>query len=389
MTKRIIILTDIGFSKRDYSRFGVEILSTKYKVEILDFTEWLSPKYWKVYPETIFNCEGYKKILNKEDFGNIVTENIINAIDFLSDSEKAYWVRNILKKKKIPITKIQNGFLETKRTFWEFLHKLFFLCFDPLKLFKKIIARFKDKFKNYKNSFSYDYLVLGGEVALDHILAKKAKKIIKSHSFDYDIFYKLKKKTITTKFEPYAVFLDQCLPFNPGPQIRGEKAIVTKDKYFPALNNFFSNFESKTGLKVIFAAHPRSRYDLYPEYLYGRKYLLNKTAELIINSKIVLLHSSTSLSFAVLYEKPMIFLTSDEIKRSFHDFRVHSYSRSMNGLLFNIDYKNNYTKIRNKDEFFLHDKNKYLEYKNKYLKFPGTSDKSLWYIFLDNIVDDS
>ena len=85
----------------------------------------------------------------------------------------------------------------------------------------------------------------------------------------------------------------------------------------------------------------------------------------------------------------MIFLTSDEIKRSFHDFRVHSYSRSMNGLLFNIDYKNNYTKIRNKDEFFLHDKNKYLEYKNKYLKFPGTSDKSLWYIFLDNIVDDS
>jgi len=387
--KKIIILTDIGFSKRDHSRFGVEILNTKYKVEILDFTEWLSSKYWKIYPETIFNCEGYKKILSKEDFSNVATENIINAIDFLSDSENASWVRNILKRKKIPITRVQNGFLETKRTSWEFLYKLFFSCLDPQKLFKKIIVRFKEKFQNYQNSFAYDYLILGGKAALDHMLAKKAKKIIKGHSFDYDIFFKLKNITVTKKFEPYAVFLDQCLPFNPGPQIRGEKAIVTKDKYFPALNNFFNDFEAKTGLKVIFAAHPRSRYDLYPEYLYGRKYLLNKTAELIINSKIVLLHSSTSLSFAVLYEKPMVFLTSDEIKRSFHDFRVHSYSRAMNGLLFNIDYKNNYSKTRSKDRFFLYDRDKYLKYKNKYLKFPGTPDKSLWYIFLDSIVDAS
>ena len=240
------------------------------------------------------------------------------------------------------------------------------------------------KFKNHQNSFLYDYIVLGGKASLDLDIVKNAKKIIECHSFDYDIFFKLKNKTITTKFKPYAVFLDQCLPLNPaGPLGRGEKkTVATKDKYFPALNNFFSDFETKTGLEVIFAAHPRSRYDLYPEYLYGRKYLLNKTAELIINSKIVLLHSSTSLSFAVLYEKPMVFLTSDEIKRSFHDFRVHSYSRAMNGLLFNIDYKNNYSKTRSKDRFFLYDK-------DKYLKFPGTPDKSLWYIFLDSIVDAS
>ena len=51
--KKFLILTDIGFSNRDYLRFGIEILRKKYQVEILDFTEWLSPEYWKTYKEKI------------------------------------------------------------------------------------------------------------------------------------------------------------------------------------------------------------------------------------------------------------------------------------------------------------------------------------------------
>ena len=83
----------------------------------------------------------------------------------------------------------------------------------------------------------------------------------------------------------------------------------------------------------------------------------------------------------------MIFLTSGEIKKSADDFRIHSYSRSMNGLLFNIDSKNNYSKIRNNDEFFFYDKDRYLEYKNEHLKFPETPEKYLWDIFLDNVIN--
>ena len=59
----IIILTDIGFSKRDYDRFGIEILAKRHQVEILDLTEWLSPNYWKVYPEKIFKCLNFVQIL--------------------------------------------------------------------------------------------------------------------------------------------------------------------------------------------------------------------------------------------------------------------------------------------------------------------------------------
>ena len=224
---------------------------------------------------------------------------------------------------------------------------------------------------------------------MEHAQAKNAKKLIKGHSFDYDIFLELNNKNSNLNLKPYAVFLDQCLPFHPAVTYRGENQKVTKEKYFPALNDFFKSFENKTGLEIIFAAHPRSRYDLYPEFLYGRKYFINKTSELVKNSKLVLLHTTTSISYAVLYNKPIIFITTDEYIKSFDDFRMHSYSRSLNSLLFNIDDKNNYSKIPKNDKIYSFDKAKYEEYKNNYVKFPGTPDKNLGYIFLDSIVDES
>ena len=379
--KKILILTDIGFSKRDYTRFGVNILEKKYKVDILDFTEWLSPRYWKIYPEKIYNFEGHKKISNYNDLEEAISsKDIINVIDYLS-SEEAYSILDYIKKKKLSLTKVLNNLvLENNRTFWELLHKLFFLCFKPKILFKKIIFILK---KKREINFSYDYVVIGGKKGMEHTQAKNAKKLIKGHSFDYDIFLELNNKNSNLK--PYAVFLDQCLPFHPGNIYRGENPSVTKEKYFPALNDFFKSFESKTGLEIIFAAHPRSRYDLYPEFLYGRKYFINKTSELVKNSKLVLLHTTTSMSYAVLYNKPIIFITTDEWTKSFDDFRIHSYSRSMGSLLFNIDNKNNYFKIPKNDKIYSFDKEKYKEYKDKYLKFPGTPEKYLWDVFLDNI----
>ena len=91
------------------------------------------------------------------------------------------------------------------------------------------------------------------------------------------------------------------------------------------------------------------------------------------------------MSYAVLYNKPIIFITTDEYTKSYDDFRIHSYSRSMSSLLFNIDNKNNYFKIPKNDKIYSFDKEKYKEYKDKYLKFPGTPEKYLWDVFLDNI----
>ena len=57
----------------------------------------------------------------------------------------------------------------------------------------------------------------------------------------------------------------------------------------------------------------------------------------------------------------------------------------MNSFLFNIDEKNNYNNVLKNNKIFFFDKTKYEDYKKKFIKFPGTPDKNLWQIFLDNI----
>ena len=52
----------------------------------------------------------------------------------------------------------------------------------------------------------------------------------------------LKKGNLYIK-EEYSVFLDQYLPFHTdGTLFKKFNPKVTKEKYFPALNNFFSKF---------------------------------------------------------------------------------------------------------------------------------------------------
>ena len=60
----------------------------------------------------------------------------------------------------------------------------------------------------------------------------------------------------------------------------------------------------------------------------------------------------------------------------------------MNSLLFNIDDKNDLSRLSNEKLFFV-DKKKYEEYKNNYLKYPETPEKNLWNIFLENIINES
>ena len=55
--------------------------------------------------------------------------------------------------------------------------------------------------------------------------------------------------------------------------------------------------------------------------------------------------------------------------------------------MFNIDDKNNYSKIPHNNKIFFIDEKKYQEYQDNYLKFPGTPEKYLWNTFLDNIIE--
>ena len=110
-----------------------------------------------------------------------------------------------------------------------------------------------------------------------------------------------------------------------------------------------------------------------------------KTAELIKESEIVLLHTSTAISFAVLWQKPLLFLTSNEMINSFVHLDIVFLSNFFSKRIVNLD---NYTRqeiIENLQKDF--SKKDYIEYKDNYLKYPGSPNVNSWQIFTDFILN--
>ena len=89
--KKIIILCPGLFRKRDYDRFGIEILRKNFFTKVLDFTAWLYPDFWEGESKNVFQCEEYVPIINKLDFINFNTgKDSIIVIDCLIKNDRYY-----------------------------------------------------------------------------------------------------------------------------------------------------------------------------------------------------------------------------------------------------------------------------------------------------------
>lgn len=128
------------------------------------------------------------------------------------------------------------------------------------------------------------------------------------NSFDFEDYKRLlnvESIPADLKGRKYAVFLDEFLPFHPDIRIWGKQSL-NPEKYYLALNRFFSYLEQKYSLEVVIAAHPKSNYD--DSFFKGRKLFKYRTAELVKYSCLVLAHDSLSISFPVLNYKPILFV---------------------------------------------------------------------------------
>jgi len=212
----------------------------------------------------------------------------------------------------------------------------------------------------------------------------KNTKIIWAHTLDYDLYLEdLQKPSVNEyKIKKYAVFIDGYWPFYPDYVRMNVKAPVTPENYYPLLCDFFSDIERKTGFEIIIAAHPRSNYEDHPDYFKGRKTIRGKTRDLIRNSEFVLMHYSTSVNFAILYKKPVIFFTTNEMEKFTIDANyIRAYSSELNKKFINISksFGINWEKELNIDE------NSYNDYREKYIKKRNTKDKFFWQIVADEI----
>ena len=342
MKKKISFIFQYKFVNKYYQDYEIKYLSKFYQITIYDLNNLYFPRLKK---ETIRKEKGIKLFIinNNLELEKIIKKNPANYT-FLDcspaiSSNIALLLRRLTKTK---IVELKTGTLPISVNEYRkkarnkiILNKLFFFFpFILYSIFKKTMSQVKNV---TMNQYMVDYLFYSGSDTLK-ALPMQNKNYIKKisiPSFDYNKFLKEKIfKSIVKK--KYIVFIDQLMFHHDDHNIIFERKPVTL-KYFKEMNNFFTKLEKVFKLKVVIAVHPTCSVKNYSSFFQNRRCFKNKTNQLVKFAEIVLTHPmTTAISFPVIYKKPIIFFTTEEIKES---FEYNKQSEALNSF-YKIDIKN-------------------------------------------------
>ena len=378
--KGVVFLVLAPFYKRDYDRFGIELVRKQLNVYVFDFTAFFRPEYFCKTRDRVYKFSGYYSVESFKKFLGLKKKLNINfACDFLNISWASFAIRGSLKAQRVHISKFQNGYMLEPVDLGR-LEKLRGIPNKFMSLSRLTLTLFKAIFP--KVFFHSDTLFVGGLNQRDKITRKYSKEVVFGHSWDYDRFLK-ESEDIRVHQKPYAVFLDQDFAYHPNYKWMGIKPHVTPQRYFKALENFFTFYEKKTDIEVVIAAHPRSNELIYSKAFKRRKVIFGETAKLIKGSELVFHHQSSALSYVVLFKKKFILIKTHEMaeERLMKTFTL--ISNYFNAKIINIDnFRENDLEEEIKKPL---DILAYREYVEEFMRHPSAEDKFFWQIYLDHV----
>jgi hypothetical protein len=370
---KIIYITSHSFSESQKERYGMEyFLDENIEIEVLDITKYvysnINIPIQKLDDISIYSID------NKEEFIKYITkQNNSNTFFINFAGESNCVILNLLEylyKTKMIFSTINFGEVPLTESFLRKISNV-----NISKVIKKI--KLKICKKKSKRRIKYPFFISTNKTPNTNFLYKKHIHI---HTFDYDLYlnsFKKNKKILNTK---YAVFLDINLMFHPDIKLLNIqfKINVDSEEYYKNLDKIFSTIEKKYNLEIVFALHPS--FDLLNiKFLYGRKFYLGKTVELVKDSKFCLTHGSTSINFSVLFNKPILFINTKEIKAQADLLNYLNESANILGSDI-IDGEKEIQDINIKDI----DMQKYEDYIFRYIK-NNSSKEYIWKYILSEV----
>ncbi|MDD5298986.1 MAG: hypothetical protein PHD65_00670 [Gallionella sp.] len=391
---KIIYLISQPLDEWNYDRFGVQAwIDRGWDTEVWDLTPWLHPRAWKFFFETghkLKEFDGYFPITSKSQLNARYAKlgKVECFIDFAGNYFFATWIKIRLSQMgAVRVIDVANSLPLAKD-----VQKCGVIC----KL-KKVFARSPSALVEWLANKLMDRLaapfirpglvVVSGEKSLNAaISAGYDQEILKAHNLGYDIYLKL-AKSIESQTGDYAVFLDQDTCFDPSHLYRGfehRPHYATPEKYFPAICNGLKKISDALEVSLCVAASPRSSYrHSAQDYFQGIPVQYNRTAELVKNCRVVVCHDTTAIEFAVLFGKPAIFVTTDELESyTPRGKSIALFASELGKSVINLD--RDLDGINWQDELHI-DIHKYAEYKDKYVKSKGSPEMPHWTIVIDRI----
>jgi hypothetical protein len=252
--------------------------------------------------------------------------------------------------------------------------------------FKYILARIRQRLNQkllpFKLRFKTPYIALIAGNKSRTILTRMAKKTIWASSNDFHTFQKVKKTGSNTCPKDYLVFLDDCITQALDWKILKMSPPVVESVYFSKLNRFFQMLENDYSIPVVIAGHPNTANDeAYSHKFNGRDVIYGKTAELAMHSHGVLLHASTSVSYAILGRKPITSVISEELDLSYYGKSIRSISRAVGSKLVFMDRDYNYKSLTTQIDF-----KKYISYELDFLNNAYSNECNPWEAFTEFVL---
>ena len=243
------------------------------------------------------------------------------------------------------------------------------------KLFKRAIISFQQRMNQIR---SFELVFAAGERQL--ALSHRARKVVPVNLVDYDRARAAQLPDVW-RGKRYAVFLDINLAYQSDLVILGWRS-VNPERYFQSLNRFFGEIETATGLKIVVAAHPKSNYGTG---VFGdREVVSGLTPEMVKGAEFVISHHSTSISYAVIFSKPLVFIYTSEMEEIYSDSVIpviHDLAEFLGAPHLNVDSSYDLKKI----DFKGINRAQYDAYKYGYLTSRLTENISTQEIFLREI----
>ena len=380
MNKKIIFLLNKELFEIDKYRYEFENYEKYgFSYEIHDLQKIINKK--KIFDMQLntINDKNLKKFSNYNEWKNYVEKlliefgpkNLAFKNQIVPTNYKSFII-NLLIKKKLKANVIENTLKnapdqkvkENKSKY--FLRSLFHFFKNPKKFFtffNHYIFINLSKIFDLKPSI---YLRFGKRS--ENLIEKK---IIEGHSFDYNIHL------VTKNFQPknnikrnYALFLESPTPiFTGDANLEGinKDDKMTVKGWTNSLDKFFSFIENELNLEILISPHPKATHKSdTPDYYFGRKISKDLLCVSSRKAKLLITRASIGISYGIINFIPILFITSNEIKKNRYNHKVWKkfFANCIGNPLINID---DYDKSHVKNNIFLINKKKYIEYKKNYL----------------------
>jgi len=379
---RIVYLHEHHFSERYFQFFGFpELIDNGFKLEIWNFMPFLANEDFQgdVPPDTLVweNHRYFNTCREAVDEIGRLTENtvIFSGIHYTPETLPLYRAlsRTGLKSfsflaMALPLGTMPQATLSQRKkrrlTLGNLRDRLFYSV--PFGVF---------------GVKPVDVILAMGEKYFRHGYPwSEQSEVLWAHSFDYDEY--LREKSRTGEVDGHTcVFLDEYVPLHPD-NTAASLSRVPMNKYYEQMRSFFDYIEGTHDLRVIIAAHPRSHYEDFPGIFGQRPVIRGRTAELVKNAGFVIVHQSMSLNFAVLFQRPMMFVVTDDYLSHLAEDPHPQWLATFFGKdLHNIDRG---VAVNLEKESHV-DKKAYGEYQNDYIKKNGSPEQTFSRIVMDRI----